>query len=300
MLVFALVHLHRCPVGAALVVLGIAFFATIPVFEHYEIAARERDPTTLRANNAMWLALEEGAELLGMTAFLAGALRFLRAFLAAGDAAPVIRLALRQSAAMRALVGLGVLGALGILAALRWDPAVTLTGGNGKVANWFASAPLLAASVALAAVAGRGRGALLSLAGAGLVASAFVGADLRVYFWGCRSGLAAHRACDCADGCRRAGRGDRSGACDAGWRHTRGRACSADCRGCAGCGGVVALPRRGAGDRLGGHHRCPRATTGAAAGGLSRNGRDRVTPRGAAHARSGGRLPKCRAQRSAR
>lgn len=183
MLIFALAQLHRCPLGAALVVLGIVFFATIPVFEHYEIAARERDPTTSRANNAMWLALEEGAELLGMTAFLAGALRFLRTFLAAGDAAPLIRLALRRSAAMRALVGVGLLGALGILAALRWDPAMTLTGGNGKVANWFASAPLLAASVALAGVAGRGRGALLSLAGAGLVVSGFVGADLRVYFW---------------------------------------------------------------------------------------------------------------------
>lgn len=185
MLVFALVQLRRCPVGAALVVLGIVFFGTIPVFEHYEITAFRHNPATLRANHGMWLALEEGAELLGMIAFLAGALRFLRTFQTVDDERPVIRLAMSRSAAMRVLVGTGVVGALGILAALRWDPAMTLLGGNGKVANWFASAPLLAASVALAGVAGDGpqRWPLLSLAGAGLVASGFVGADLRDYFW---------------------------------------------------------------------------------------------------------------------
>lgn len=183
MIGFGLVQLKRSPTGAALIIVGAACFTTIPIFEHFEIASLSATGT-LRANNAMWQALEEGTELFGMIAFLAAALRFLIVLAADAPNPGLVRLARREGPILAVSGGIVLAAIAGIVAARRWDPVHERGGVDGIAEHWFVSAPLCAGAL-LTIVAAQSSGRLMqwTLAVAALVLSMVIGSNIQAYFW---------------------------------------------------------------------------------------------------------------------
>lgn len=171
MLAFGWFHLRRRPASLVMVGLGVACFLSIPVQEHFEIAA-------MRASEAAWkrpltsLLLEEGTELLGVLCFLGAAASYLAA---AGGVRLVGRWRVVLSAAAAGVV---LLGLFGVLVHYTLAP---LEGDSGVPRHWFPAA--LAFGVACLCFqlydqqrrSARARAYLLGAAFA-LASSAYVGA----------------------------------------------------------------------------------------------------------------------------
>ncbi|MBY6202097.1 hypothetical protein KUV65_12035 [Maritalea mobilis] len=185
---FGLVQLRRSRAGAGLIVLGVACFSLIPVYEHFEIMGLAAPGVPGRSGHALWTAAEETTELLGMIAFLAAALVFAATFShrpMAGSGAP--RLSLRLSPPVLAGAYLIVVGlaAAGAYASRRWLAVLEEDGVNGLPENWFVGAPLfLSALVVLALSQGRvHRSFGWAIAFSAVLVSALVGADIQKFFW---------------------------------------------------------------------------------------------------------------------
>lgn len=160
---FAWLRMRRSPAAAALMLLGVLCFLTIPVQEHLEVGHLERGE--LRPD---WQAVvEEGTELLGTLCFLSAALLYMRARTPASPDGT--RRAVFRPAPAEALGVVGLLAAGFAPAMLLAPELVDLDDGRGLPQNWFAAVAACLTTLLAVMLAARARADAAVAAGRALL-----------------------------------------------------------------------------------------------------------------------------------
>ena len=174
---FAVVHLRRSWATLALIVLGVVLFGSIPLQENVESGMKQlaENPEGWR-RPALFLLLEEGAELAATLCFLAAAAVY--ASRRRGRLLPVDGRAAAAWALALVLVLAAAMGAVEVFVAYAAE------GDAGIPPNWFASLlALLTGGVSLHLWLTRRQRAYGAVALASVTAAVYVGANLYGYLY---------------------------------------------------------------------------------------------------------------------